>query len=333
MIQSLRLFVVWMIQTKKQTAGISGNHFTTGQDYKNRKHQKNRTQAFWCWQVEHRIELFVVWMIQNQTKKQLQADSYTFQHKNLFVRFKKNRFFHIYLQQQIKTNQNKRIELWSLMQNDPVSPAVCRLDDSNQKTNSQMTRLSFHNRTRLQKQKTSKEPKINKLSEVEKWNISQSCLSFGWFKTKRKTARKRRLLFNTKTFLFGSKNAFFHFADIKTRQKHQRSFLWSNVKQRVSLFSFCFCFFFFFFCFFFFFFLFFFFFFLFFSVSSFFFLSALSSDNSVKNTSSTSTQKQESKNLEISIGIFCLRGALFPKRSTAYYLLVLWLKIVLFSCF
>ncbi len=49
-------------------------HFTIKEKKKKKKKKKKKNikrtkkRTFWCWKVEHRSELFVVWMIRNQTK-------------------------------------------------------------------------------------------------------------------------------------------------------------------------------------------------------------------------------------------------------------------------
>ena len=156
MIQWVRLFVVWMIQTKKQTAIETVANSQQNKTSK-RKHQKNRKRTFWCWKVERLSELFVVWMTQNQTKT-AQTRGSLFKHKNFFVRFQKR--FPSSLPS--SPNQNEAQHQNVPKTNESKSSLCCKMIHSIgclllgwfKPKNKQTNHGAFHNRTIVQKQKT-----------------------------------------------------------------------------------------------------------------------------------------------------------------------------------
>ncbi len=185
------------------------DHFTTEPNSKNRKHQKNRKQTFCCWKVKNLTEQFVVWMIRNQMKNN-STRSYTFQHKNFFVSFQKRFLSNMSSATNQRFTNSKRIQ-------ESKSSLSCKMILQVRlfvvwmiQTKKQTAKILADHFTTEQnsKKRKHKEPNTNFLM-LKSGSSLRAVLSFGWFETKRRTARKKITLLNTKTSLFGSKNAFF----------------------------------------------------------------------------------------------------------------------------
>ncbi len=240
MIKSVRLFVVWMIQTKKQTARLWNTFHKSKKKRKKKKNIKRseiKLSDVEKWNVSQSCLSFGWFKTKRKTAPFLKSPLFN---TKTFLFGSKNAFKYVFSNKSKRLKDSKRIQTkeskssLSCKMIHSIASAVCRLIDSNQKTNSRTKRTEFHNRKRLQRQKTSTEPKTTNFLTLKSGTSLRDVCRLDDSKPNEKQQRKQCTFQQNKFFLV-PKNAFFSNMSSATNQNVSKT---QNVfKQRIEIFS------------------------------------------------------------------------------------------------